>query len=151
MLDLVTDVLFSLVLYSILHANPSRPRYRQIAHQDAAPHLHSVRKSHAGHVLTVSMARRTSAAYSNPLCGSGWLVHRLLLYAYVIYLLFESRTKAIRDWIEPKLFPPASALGLSTTEFVGFGSLQREAGAGEESADSGEASTRSIASPPVAP
>src|ERR1700733_4074894 len=97
---------------------------------DRCAHLHSVRKSHAGHVRTVSMARRTSAAYSNPLCGSGWLVHRLLAVRVrdisALRVSNEDDTRLDRA----ETLPAAPALGLSTTEFVGFGSLQREPGCG---------------------
>ena len=35
---------------------------------------------------------------------AGWFVV-IWFYSYGLYLLFESRTASIRNWIEPKLFP----------------------------------------------
>jgi peptidoglycan/LPS O-acetylase OafA/YrhL len=106
MLDLVTGVLFSLVLYSILHANPSRPRYRQIAHQIAAP-TYTLYANHmpAMFVLLAWLGVRQPPTPIRCVALVGWFIV-FWLYAYGIYLLFESRTKTIRDWIEPKLFPP---------------------------------------------
>jgi hypothetical protein len=114
---------------------------------DRCAHLHSVRKSHAGHVFAVSMARRTSAAYSNPLCGSGWLVHRLLAVCVrdisALRVSNEDDTRLDRA----ETLPAAPALVLSTTQFVGIGSYSASPDAGEESADSSEASATSLVAP----
>jgi peptidoglycan/LPS O-acetylase OafA/YrhL len=102
--DLVTGILFSLVLYAMLHANPARPRYRQIAHKIAAP-TYTLYANHmpAMFLLLAWLGVRQSPTPARCLELVGWFIV-FWLYAYGIYLLFESRTQAIRDWIEPKIF-----------------------------------------------
>jgi peptidoglycan/LPS O-acetylase OafA/YrhL len=106
--DLTTGILFSVMLYAVLHANPARPRYQQIAHRIAAP-TYTLYANHLPALVLVlawvGVRRPPTPAHCLELAG--WFIV-IWLYSYGLYLLFESRTKAIRDWIEPKLFPVAS-------------------------------------------
>jgi peptidoglycan/LPS O-acetylase OafA/YrhL len=108
MIDLVTGILFSLVLYATLHANPARPRYRQIAHHIAAP-TYTLYANHmpAMTLLLAWLGVRQPPTPARCLELLGWFLV-FWLYAYGLYLLFESRTPTIRNWIEPKLFTPPS-------------------------------------------
>jgi peptidoglycan/LPS O-acetylase OafA/YrhL len=107
-IDLVTGILFSLVLYAMLHANPVRPRYRQIAHHIAAP-TYTLYANHmpAMILLLAWLGVRQPPTPVRCLELIGWFIV-FWLYAYGLYLLFESRTQTIRNWIEPKLFTPRS-------------------------------------------
>lgn len=103
-IDLVTGMLFSLVLYAMLHANPARPVYRKIAHQIAAP-TYTLYANHmpAMFLLLAWLGVRQPPTPARCLELIGWFIV-FWLYSYGIYLLFESRTQTIRNWIEPKLF-----------------------------------------------
>jgi peptidoglycan/LPS O-acetylase OafA/YrhL len=103
--DLVTGILFSCVLYAVLHANPARLRYQKIAHRIAAP-TYTLYANHlpALVLLLAWIGVRRPPTPANCLELAGWFIV-IWFYSYGLYLLFESRTKAIRDWIEPKLFP----------------------------------------------
>jgi peptidoglycan/LPS O-acetylase OafA/YrhL len=96
------------MLYAVLHANPARPRYQQIAHRIAAP-TYTLYANHLPALVLllawIGVRRPPTAAHCLEVVG--WFIV-IWLYSYGLYLLFESRTKAIRDWIEPKLFPVAS-------------------------------------------
>ena len=103
--DLITGILFSFVLYAILHANPARPRYQRFAHGIAAPTY----TLYANHLPVLILLEAWIGVRGLPtalhcLELAGWFVV-IWLYCYGLYLLFESRTAAIRNWIEPKLFP----------------------------------------------
>jgi peptidoglycan/LPS O-acetylase OafA/YrhL len=105
MIDLVTGILFSLVLYSMLQANPIHSGYRQIAHGIAAP-TYTLYTNHMP-VMVLLLAWLGARQPPTPaLCLEliGWFIV-CWLYAYGLYRLFESRTQTIRNWIEPKLFP----------------------------------------------
>jgi peptidoglycan/LPS O-acetylase OafA/YrhL len=103
--DLTTGVLFSFALYAMLHANPARPRYQQIAHRIAAP-TYTLYANHLPAIVLllawIGVRRPPTPAHCLELAG--WFIV-IWFYGYGLYLLFESRTPAIRDWIEPKLFP----------------------------------------------
>jgi peptidoglycan/LPS O-acetylase OafA/YrhL len=103
--DLTTGVLFSFVLYAILHANPARLRYQQIAHSIAAP-TYTLYANHLPALVLVAawIGVRRPPTPAHCLELAGWFIV-IWFYSYGLYLLFESRTKAVRDWIEPKLFP----------------------------------------------
>jgi peptidoglycan/LPS O-acetylase OafA/YrhL len=105
--DLATGILFSFVLYAVLHANPARPRYQKIAHWIAAP-TYTLYASHLPAIVLllawIGVRRPPTPAHCLELAG--WFMV-IWFYSYGLYLLFESRTKAIRDWIEPKLFSVA--------------------------------------------
>lgn len=105
MVDLATGILFSLVLYAMLHANEARSGYRQIAHRIAAP-TYTLYTNHmpALMLLLAWLGVRQPPTPARCLGLIGWFI-LLWLYAYGLYLLFESRTQTIRNWIEPKLFP----------------------------------------------
>lgn len=111
MIDLVTGILFGLVLYAMLHANAAPPKYRQLAHRMAAP-TYTLYTNHmpAMMLLLAWLGVRQPPTPARCLELIGWFIV-FWLYAYGIYLLFESRTQAIRSWIEPKLFlrPPRQA------------------------------------------
>jgi peptidoglycan/LPS O-acetylase OafA/YrhL len=103
--DLTTGILFSFVLYAVLHANPARPRYQKIAHRIAAP-TYTLYANHLPAIVLllawIGVRRPPTPAHCLELAG--WFIV-IWFYSYGLYLLFESRTKATRDWIEPKLFP----------------------------------------------
>jgi peptidoglycan/LPS O-acetylase OafA/YrhL len=103
--DVVTGILFSFVLYAVLHANPARLRYQKIAHRIAAP-TYTLYANHLPALVLllawIGVRRPPTPAHCLELAG--WFIV-IWFYSYGLYLLFESRTKAIRDWIEPKLFP----------------------------------------------
>ena len=105
MVDLVTGILFSLVLYAMLHANEARSGYREIAHRIAAP-TYTLYTNHmpALMLLLAWLGVRQPPTPARCLGLIGWFI-LLWLYAYGLYLLFESRTQTIRNWIEPKIFP----------------------------------------------
>lgn len=105
--DLTTGVLFSIVLYALLHANPAGPRYLQIADRIAAP-TYTLYANHLPALvfLLAWIGIRRPPTPLRCLELAGWFVV-LWFYGYGLYLLFESRTAAIRGWIEPKLFPAA--------------------------------------------
>jgi peptidoglycan/LPS O-acetylase OafA/YrhL len=105
MIDLVTGVLFSVVLYAVLHANSARSGYRQIAHHIAAP-TYSLYANHlpAMIVLLAAIGVRKAPTPLHCLELAGWFIV-FWLYGYGLYLLFEARTQTIRSWIEPRLFP----------------------------------------------
>lgn len=105
MVDLTTGILFSLMLYAILHANEARSGYRQLAHRIAAP-TYTLYTNHmpALMLLLAWLGVRQPPTPARCLEMIGWFI-LLWLYAYGLYLLFESRTQTIRNWIEPKLFP----------------------------------------------
>jgi hypothetical protein len=89
----------------MLHANPARPRYQQIAHRIAAP-TYTLYANHLPAIVLllawIGVRRPPTPAHCLELAG--WFIV-IWFYGYGLYLLFESRTPAIRDWIEPKLFP----------------------------------------------
>lgn len=102
--DLFTGLLFSVVLYAMLHANPTGARYRKRAHQLAAP-SYTLYANHlpALLVLVAWIGVRQPPTLLRLLELAGWfLVY--WLYAYGLYLLFETRTQRVRNWIEPRLF-----------------------------------------------
>ena len=105
MVDLATGTLFSLMLYAMLHANEARSGYRQIAHRIAAP-TYTLYTNHmpALMLLLAWLGVRQPPTPARCLGLIGWFI-LLWLYAYGLYLLFESRTQTIRNWIEPKVFP----------------------------------------------
>jgi peptidoglycan/LPS O-acetylase OafA/YrhL len=105
LIDLVTGILFSLMLYAALHANPARPVYRQIAHHIAAP-TYTLYANHlpAMVLLLAWIGVRRAPTPQHCLQLAGWFIV-FWLYGYGLYLLFESRTPAIRSWIEPRLLP----------------------------------------------
>lgn len=106
--DLATGILFSVMLYAVLHANPARHRYQKIAHRIAAP-TYTLYANHLPALVLllawIGVRRPPTPAYCLELVG--WFIV-VWFYSYGLYLLFESRTPAIRAWIEPKLFPVAS-------------------------------------------
>ena len=103
--DLITGILFSFMLYAILHANPARTRYKQFAHRIAAP-TYTLYANHLPALVLleawIGVRRLPTALHCLELAG--WFVV-IWFYSYGLYLLFESRTASIRNWIEPKLFP----------------------------------------------
>ncbi len=105
LIDLVTGVLFSLVLYAALHANPARPRYRQIAHHIAAP-TYTLYANHLPAIVLllawIGVRRAPTPLHCLELIG--WFIV-FWFYGYGLYLLFEARTPAIRSWIESRLLP----------------------------------------------
>jgi peptidoglycan/LPS O-acetylase OafA/YrhL len=105
LIDLVTGVLFSLVLYAALHANPTRPGYRQVAHHIAAP-TYTLYANHLPAIVLllawIGVRRTPTPLHCLELVG--WFIV-FWLYGYGLYFLFESRTHAIRSWIEPRLLP----------------------------------------------
>jgi peptidoglycan/LPS O-acetylase OafA/YrhL len=105
MIDLVTGILFSLVLYAMLQANPIHSGYRQIAHGIAAP-TYTLYTNHMPVMvlLLAWLGARQPPTPARCLELIGWFIV-FWLYAYGLYWLFESRTQTIRSWIEPKLFP----------------------------------------------
>jgi peptidoglycan/LPS O-acetylase OafA/YrhL len=105
MIDLVTGLLFSLMLYATLHANPARSAYQRIAHHIAAP-TYTLYANHlpAMVLLLAWIGVRRAPTPLHCLELGGWFIV-FWLYGYGLYLLFESRTQAIRSWIEPRLFP----------------------------------------------
>ncbi|HEY3989954.1 MAG TPA: acyltransferase family protein [Acidobacteriaceae bacterium] len=102
--DLVTGTLFALVLYAMLHANPTPSRYQQMAHRIAAP-TYSLYANHLPAILLllawIGVRRSPTPAHCLELFG--WFIV-CWLYGYGLYLLFEARTPAIRNWIESRLF-----------------------------------------------
>jgi peptidoglycan/LPS O-acetylase OafA/YrhL len=104
LIDLVTGVLFGLVLYAMLHANPAHSGYEKFAHTIAAP-TYTLYANHmpAMMLLLAWLGVRQHPTPARCLELLGWFII-LWLYAYAIYLLFEFRTPAIRNWIESKLF-----------------------------------------------
>lgn len=104
MVDLVTGILFSVVLYAMLHTNPARSGYCQLAHQIAAP-TYTLYTNHmpAMFLLLAWLGVRQPPTAVRCLELIGWFIV-FWLYAYGLYLLFESQTPAIRDWIELKSF-----------------------------------------------
>ena len=104
-LDLLTGLLFCFLLYAMLHSNAMGARYQQIAHRLAAP-SYTLYANHfpALLVLLAWIGVRQAPTPLHCLELGGWFL-AYWLYAYGLYLLFESRTQAIRQWIEPKLFP----------------------------------------------
>jgi peptidoglycan/LPS O-acetylase OafA/YrhL len=107
MVDLTTGVLFSFVLYAILHANPARSGYHRIAHWIAAP-TYTLYANHLPAIVFLLALTGIRRAPTPVHCLElvGWFIV-FWFYAYGLYLLFESRTQTIRNWIEPKLFPLA--------------------------------------------
>jgi peptidoglycan/LPS O-acetylase OafA/YrhL len=105
LIDLLTGILFSLVLYAALHANPACPAYRQVAHHIAAP-TYTLYANHlpAMVLLLAWIGVRKAPTPLHCLELAGWFI-AFWLYGYVLYLLFESRTPAIRSWIEQRLLP----------------------------------------------
>jgi peptidoglycan/LPS O-acetylase OafA/YrhL len=105
LIDLVTGILFSLVLYAALHANPAPSQYRQIAHRIAAP-TYTLYANHlpAMVLLLAWIGVRKAPTPLHCLELGGWFI-LFWLGAYGLYLLFESRTPAMRDWLEPRLLP----------------------------------------------
>jgi peptidoglycan/LPS O-acetylase OafA/YrhL len=103
--DLATGLLFGLVLYAMLHANPARSGYRQAAHWIAAP-TYTLYANHLPAIVLVAtwLGIRREPTPLRCLELAGWFIV-IWMYAYGLYLLFESRTQTIRNWIEPKLFP----------------------------------------------
>jgi peptidoglycan/LPS O-acetylase OafA/YrhL len=104
-IDLATGVLFGLVLYAILHANPVHSGYEQIAHTIAAP-TYTLYANHMPAMMLVLawLGVRQEPTPVHCLELIGWFII-LWLYAYALYLLFEFRTPAVRNWIESRLFP----------------------------------------------
>jgi peptidoglycan/LPS O-acetylase OafA/YrhL len=103
--DLITGVLFSFLLYALLHANPAPAGYRAVAHRFAAPTY----TLYANHVPILVFFASLVGIQRQPTpltCATlaAWFL-LLWLYAYGLYWLFESRTQSIRNWIEPRLFP----------------------------------------------
>jgi peptidoglycan/LPS O-acetylase OafA/YrhL len=105
LLDLATGILFSFVLYAMLHANPTRSGYHRVAHWIAAP-TYTLYANHLPAIvlLLAWIGIRRAPTPLHCLELAGWFVV-IWLSAYGLYLLFESRTQTIRSWIEPKLFP----------------------------------------------
>jgi peptidoglycan/LPS O-acetylase OafA/YrhL len=89
-----------------LHANEARSEYRQIAHRIAAP-TYTLYTNHmpAMVFLLAWLGVRQPPTPARCLEMIGWFI-AFWLYAYGLYLLFESRTQTLRNWIEPKLFAP---------------------------------------------
>jgi peptidoglycan/LPS O-acetylase OafA/YrhL len=108
MVDLTTGVLFSFVLYAILHANPVRSGYHRIAHWIAAP-TYTLYANHLPAIVFLLALTGIRRAPTPVHCLElvGWFIV-FWFYAYGLYLLFESRTQTIRNWVEPKLFPLTS-------------------------------------------
>jgi peptidoglycan/LPS O-acetylase OafA/YrhL len=106
-IDLVTGILFSLMLFAILHANEAQPRYRQTAHWIAAP-TYTLYTNHmpAMTLLLAWIGLRRPPTPVGCLELIGWFVF-FWLYAYGLYLIFESHTLTIRKWVELKLFRTA--------------------------------------------
>lgn len=104
-IDLMTGALFGLVLYAMLHANPSHSRYEQIAHTIAAP-TYTLYANHlpAMMLLLACLGARQHPTPAHCLELIGWFII-VWLYTYALYLLFEFRTPGIRNWTESKLFP----------------------------------------------
>lgn len=125
MVDLVTGVLFGLMLFAILHANEARPGYRQTAHWIAAP-TYTLYTNHmpAMTLLLAWIGMRRPPTPARCLELIGWFIF-FWLYAYGLYLIFESRTQTIRNWIEPKILPGVRALkrnGVPHGDSLGVGS-----------------------------
>lgn len=108
LVDLVTGILFSLVLYAALHANPARSGYRQVAHRIAAP-TYTLYANHLPAIVLllawIGVRRAPTPLHCLELLG--WFVV-FWLFGYGLYLLFEARTPAIRNWIEPRFLPARS-------------------------------------------
>jgi peptidoglycan/LPS O-acetylase OafA/YrhL len=105
MIDLVTGLLFGLMLYATLHANPARSAYQRIAHHIAAPTYTLYANHLPAMVLLLAWIGVRRAPTPQHCLELGGLFIVFWLYGYGLYLLFESRTQAIRSWIEPRLFP----------------------------------------------
>jgi peptidoglycan/LPS O-acetylase OafA/YrhL len=105
LIDLVTGILVSLVLYAALHANPAPSRYRQIAHRIAAP-TYTLYANHlpAMVLLLAWIGVRKAPTPLHCLELGGWFIV-FWFCAYGLYLVFEARTTAIRNWLEPRLLP----------------------------------------------
>ena len=107
-LDLATGVLFSLVLYAMVQANPISPRYRRVAHWIAAP-TYTLYANHlpALFFLLACIGARKAPTPAHCLEVFAWFIV-VWFYGYGLYMLFERRTPAIRKWIESRLFPAAA-------------------------------------------
>jgi peptidoglycan/LPS O-acetylase OafA/YrhL len=104
LVDLTTGLLFSLLLYAILHANPAPAAYQRAAHFIAAP-TYTLYANHLPMLvfLLACIGAQRAPTPAHCLELAGWFIV-CWLYAYGLFLLFESRTPTIRRWIEARLF-----------------------------------------------
>jgi peptidoglycan/LPS O-acetylase OafA/YrhL len=104
LVDLTTGILFALLLYAILHANPARAGYQRAAHFIAAP-TYTLYANHLPALvfLLACIGVRRAPTPVHCLELAGWFIV-CWLYSYGLFLLFESRTPTIRRWIEARLF-----------------------------------------------
>ena len=103
-IDTVTGMIFALVLYASVHANPASGRYQRAAHFIAAP-TYSLYANHLPAVifLLACLGMRRAPTPLHCVEVAGWFVV-CWFYGYLLYRLFEARTSAIRSWIEDRLF-----------------------------------------------